>query len=159
MLTYASMKRVELTVKAYWRTVVVVLALAVGLLINQFGGTGSGSFSLSKLIPSRFVNIDLAKSRYLVGDEVNIGWNRMCISSEYRYPSSDISYSPSCVPKGEVPGRTIYITYMGAGDQCSVHRISGSFLFKGNSESRCFSYSEIAEVPLEIEDGVVRFGE
>lgn len=130
------------------KAAILFLTLATAVLAYQF------FFKRSS-----FTDFDLSNSQYSVGDGVNFDWNRMCISSEYRVPSRDIENSPNCVHDGEVPEYSVYITYMGASDQCNTHRLSGSFLFNHNSETRCFSHDEVAGEYLKLENRVIEFGE
>ena len=107
-----------------------------------------------------FKSVNIAETNYIVGEGLAFEWDTMCVSSEYRVPRRDIypNESRSCAANSEVAERSTYITYLQGYNQCETHKISASFLFKSNSETRCFKKNEINGTSIIVEDDVMRFG-
>ncbi|MEP3295522.1 MAG: hypothetical protein ABJO27_03390 [Pseudoruegeria sp.] len=105
--------------------------------------------------------IDISGSPYNVGQGVEIDWNRMCVSSEYRNPQEDVfpDDSNTCAYDGEIPERTVYFTYHLGKEVCETHIYRASFLFANNSETRCFNRDEIENSRVLYEQSIIHFGD
>lgn len=95
----------------------------------------------------------------LVSDQIssNQDWHYICFSGQYEVPDmeiGDLLKDNTCWRTTEVPGKTVFITYIDKLGICSKQRTEGYFLQERNSETRCVERNDFTG--LEIEDGVLK---
>lgn len=100
-----------------------------------------------------------------LGDEITLGidteWKTVCLTSQYEIPdiTLDRVLGMQCWGGSEVPHNTIFVTYGQPGGTCVLQRAQGQFLADGNSETRCYSRSEVEGSRLVKTNGVFKFEE
>jgi len=98
---------------------------------------------------------------YEIGSGVSSPWYKMCISTEYTWPNTAISElnNSTCLRNVEVPEFEVFLIYLMNDGSCQTRRVRGSFLFKSNSETRCFARKEVDGDHLTTENKIIKFGD
>jgi hypothetical protein len=77
---------------------------------------------------------------------VGLNWDRLCISSQYEIPDIEVErmIGVRCWDGEEVPNKKIFLTYRLVSGRCKGSVISGDFLERDHSETRCYLRSELS---------------
>ncbi|WP_131821811.1 hypothetical protein [Salipiger marinus] len=100
-----------------------------------------------------------------LGDEITLGidqeWETVCLTSQYEIPdiALDRVLGMQCWDGLEAPQNTIFVTYSQPGGTCVLQKAQGQFLTDGNSETRCYSRSDVEGSRLVKTNGVFEFEE
>ena len=117
----------------------------------------AGLFSISKF----WIESDIIQLGDEIVFDIDREWETVCLTSQYEIPdiALDRVVGMQCWNGGEVPHNTIFVTYVQPNGACVLQRAQGQFLPDGNSETRCYSQSDVEGFHLFKKNGVFQFAE
>jgi len=113
------------------------------------------------VISKFWVGSDIIQLGDEIAFDIDSEWETVCLTSQYEIPdiALDRVLGVQCWNGSEVPHNSIFVTYSQPGGTCVLQKAQGQFLTDGNSETRCYSRSEVEGSRLVKTNGVFEFVE